>query len=261
MENQEVVSEQPKQPAPPADEKQGEQDVKPESSTGAVDAPEEPPKKKSGGFQKRIDKLTRTVYELQSQLDAARTPTPKQDAEPRREAFEDLETYQKALTEHTARKVIREYQAQEEQRKKQAEFQSEQAKRVGAWEGISGKASEKFEDAEDVLEHFASEIVLSQLALDGILESDVGSDIAYYLGKHEDEAARIGKLSPARQAIEIGKLEARLQAKPIKQPSKAAAPIDPVSGKGSAEEGPSDKDSDAEWIRKREAQLKASRKR
>jgi hypothetical protein len=45
-----------------------------------------------------------------------------------------------------------------------------------------------------------------------IFESDHGPDVTYYLGRHRDELARIAALSPIRQASELGKIEAKIQA-------------------------------------------------
>ena len=45
-----------------------------------------------------------------------------------------------------------------------------------------------------------------------IFESERGPDVTYYLGKHRDELARIAALSPIRQASELGKIEAKIQA-------------------------------------------------
>lgn len=241
--------------SPPA-EVSGDQDVKAESSPAPADAQAaEPPKKKSGGFQKRIDKLTRQVYEQAAIIESLKAEKPQaSDKEPQREDYSDLESYQKALAEHVAKRTIREHQRQEEESRKQSQARSEQAKRVQAWESHVEKASEKYEDGEDVLSHFLhSDLQFHPYALDAILESDHGSEIAYYLGKHEEEASRIARLSPARQASEIGKLETKLSEAP-KKVSSAPAPIEPVKG-GGAETGLRDDIPMSEWIKRRNKQL------
>lgn len=213
---------------PTAEEPKGDQDVKPESSTGAADAaPEGPPKKKSGGFQKRIDKLTRTVYELEAKLQAKeQQDAPKPEVEPARESFETIEDYQRALSEFTAKRVIGEFRAKEELTRRELEARTETERRRSTWESHVEKASEKYDDGEDMMSHFMSEITLAPAALEGILESEVGDDIAYHLAKNEAEYDRIRKLSPARQAIEIGKLEVKLQTP--KSAPRAPAPIETV---------------------------------
>jgi len=76
-------------------------------------------------------------------------------------------------------------------------------------------------------------------------DSDDPGAIAYHLGKNKQEAARIAKLSPIAQAKEIGKIEAKLAAKP-QQPGKkttsAPDPIDPVKGSDSTSKAPQDMD-------------------
>lgn len=235
----------------------GEKDATPESSTGPADATAaEPPKKKSGGFQKRIDKLTRQVYEQAAIIEALKAAKPEagDDKEPKRDDFEDLESYQKALAEHTARRVLREHQESEKKSREESRARSEQARRLQAWEAHAEKIAAKHEDGEDVAGHFVSSVELHPYALDAILESELGSEIAYYLGKHDEEAARIAKLSPARQASEIGKLEAKLS-EAQKKVSSAPAPIDPVKGKGAAETGLSNDLPMQEWIKRRNKQL------
>jgi hypothetical protein len=49
-----------------------------------------------------------------------------------------------------------------------------------------------------------------------------------YMSANPDEVERITKLSDARQAVELGKLEAKLQSAP--KTSKASPPISPVTG-------------------------------
>lgn len=242
-------------PAAPPAATEGAPDVKPESSTGPADTAAEP-RKKSGGFQKRIDRLTKTVYELQAQLEAAKGPKPQatDEKEPKRDDFEDLETYQRALAEHTAKKVFREHSREQEESRKQAQAREANAKRQSSWESHSERAAEKYDDGEDVISHFASEVQLSGYALDAILESEIGHELMYYLGKHDNEVARLAKLSPSRQASEIGKLEARLSEAP-KKTSSAPAPIEPVTGKGAAETGLSENLSTAEWIKRRQKQV------
>jgi len=69
-----------------------------------------------------------------------------------------------------------------------------------------------------------------------LYESEQGPDIAYFLGKNEAEAKRIGNLQPAQMFREIGKLEARFSAAEHgkRSVSGAPAPITPVTGSGAA---------------------------
>ena len=63
-----------------------------------------------------------------------------------------------------------------------------------------------------------------------IQTSDVGPDVAYYLGSNPKEADRISRLSPILQAKEIGRIEVALAASPpVKRTTSAPPPISPVT--------------------------------
>jgi hypothetical protein len=65
-----------------------------------------------------------------------------------------------------------------------------------------------------------------------IQASDVGPDVAYYLGSNPREAERISRLSPYLQAKEIGKIEVKLTDNPpVKRTTNAPPPIKPVTAK------------------------------
>jgi hypothetical protein len=89
------------------------------------------------------------------------------------------------------------------------------------------------------------------------MEAD--ADLAYYLAKHPKEVERLSELPTVSARIrELGKLEAKIAAEPEKPkaPSKAPAPIKPLSGAGSTKSDvPSEDDSTADWIRKRQKQV------
>ena len=68
-----------------------------------------------------------------------------------------------------------------------------------------------------------------------IQSSDIGPDMAYYLGSNPKEAERISRLSPLQQAKELGKIEAKLADNPpVKKTSNAPAPIAPVTARSSS---------------------------
>ncbi len=67
-----------------------------------------------------------------------------------------------------------------------------------------------------------------------IQASDIGPDVAYYLGANPKEADRIARMSPYLQAKEIGRIEAKLVADPpAKKTTSAPAPIKPVTARTS----------------------------
>jgi hypothetical protein len=72
------------------------------------------------------------------------------------------------------------------------------------------------------------ELPLTQSIAAALIESDVAPQLMAYMSANHDEVERITKLSDARQAVELGKLEAKLQSAP--KTSKASPPISPVMG-------------------------------
>jgi hypothetical protein len=68
-----------------------------------------------------------------------------------------------------------------------------------------------------------------------IRSSDVGPDLAYYLGKNREEAVRISEMTVAQQGAALARLEVKISnAPPVKKTSSAPAPISPVNPRGSA---------------------------
>jgi hypothetical protein len=64
--------------------------------------------------------------------------------------------------------------------------------------------------------------------------SDIGPDLAYWLGTNPKEADRIARLPPLMQAREIGKIEVKLADNPpVKKTTSAPTPISPVTARSS----------------------------
>jgi len=67
-----------------------------------------------------------------------------------------------------------------------------------------------------------------------IQSSDIGPELAYYLGSNPKDAERIARMTPLGQAKEIGKIEAKLAAEPpVKRTTSAPTPISPVTARAS----------------------------
>jgi hypothetical protein len=67
-----------------------------------------------------------------------------------------------------------------------------------------------------------------------IQSSDIGPELAYYLGSNPKDAERISRMTPLAQAKEIGKIEAKLaNDPPVKRTTSAPAPISPVTARSS----------------------------
>lgn len=75
------------------------------------------------------------------------------------------------------------------------------------------------------------ELPITKTMAEALIDSDVAPQLMAYMSANPEEVERIAKLSAARQAVELGKLEVKLQAPP--KTTKAAPPISPVGSKGS----------------------------
>lgn len=158
----------------------------------------------------------REQAQRQAEMQAVRAmPAPTQ------EQFESPEAYQEALIVQKAEQLAR----QREQAKEQAQMLNSYHEREEA-------ALEKYEDFEQVA--YNPRIPITQVMAETIQSSEVGPDVAYYLGSNPKEADRIARLSPFLQAKEIGKIEAKISAEPPqKKTSTAPAPIQPVTARTS----------------------------
>lgn len=73
------------------------------------------------------------------------------------------------------------------------------------------------------------QLPLTPVIAQALIDSDEAPKLMAYMASNPEEVERISALSPARQAAELGKLEAKLTSVPAKT-SKAPAPIAPVGG-------------------------------
>lgn len=135
--------------------------------------------------------------------------------------FESVEAYAEALADRKA-----------EERLQQREVQRQQQEVLSAYQEREEQARDKYEDFEQVA--YNPNLRITNAMAEAIQYSDVGPDLAYYLGSNPKEADRISRLSPFVQAKEIGRIEAKLASEPItKKTTSAPAPIAPVTARTS----------------------------
>lgn len=135
--------------------------------------------------------------------------------------FESVEAYAEALADRKA-----------EERLQQREVQRQQQEVLSAYQEREEQARDKYEDFEQVA--YNPNLRITNAMAEAIQYSDVGPDLAYYLGSNPKEADRISRLSPFVQAKEIGRIEAKLASEPVtKKTTSAPAPIAPVTARTS----------------------------
>jgi hypothetical protein len=229
----EQVKTEPGEPAAEQEAGQGEKD-------------EQKPKSR---FQERIDRLTAEKREAEARARAAeerltKLQQPLEVPKDRDLTFDEQENLRVKQAYREARADDVASEAQESAaRAAQARQQMFEAK----VEAVADRMP-------DLKDKFYS-VPCSQFAADFIAESEKAAEIAYFLGSNPHEASRISKLPDTRQAVELARLEARLNAAPQVRKT-SAAPNPPPTVGGGASPGPKDPSTMSmaeynEWYRKR----------
>lgn len=217
---------------------------------------EDKPKKKGGGFQNRIDRLTRRAAEaereaaeLRQQLTqskpAAITPTDA-DPEPQRPKETDFsdwtkfeeakEDYIVAKAEWKARQAIASRVQEAQSRQQTEQVQNQRREAVKRFEKAAEAVAPHYEGLDEAVDRFFSDksMPVSQAMAEYIMEhSERGPELVYALDADLDEAERISKLPPIAAAKALARLEDKLPKPEARKVSGAPAPTKTV--KGSAE--------------------------
>jgi hypothetical protein len=188
--------------------------------------------KRQAKLDRRFANMTRKLYEARAELEAERRY--RNQPQPAEEAVTDVD-------EIVERKLA--------EREAQSRQKALEAKR----ETIFAKAEK---DAGFDREDFLESTPVTSVMAEAILESDLADKIVKHLYSNQEEAERISNLSPARQAVEIGKLEVKLSSPAPVKKSGAPAPITPIAAKTASLNDYRDDMSDAEFAKWRREQSK-----
>jgi hypothetical protein len=241
------------------------------------------PSGKKGGFQRRIDELTREKYEALAKAEMlkellltkehGKPPAPSDTplTEPNPDDYETTADYFRAIREYDRKQSERTFRALMAEAEETRRVRDEQAILAGEWAEREEATREKHPDYDDV--SGAAVNILTQTAGPGretlartLQRRELGTDLLYYLGQHPDELKTLVRMATDDVGPAIGRLEARLVTEtkgaensapqtrlpkpptPIRKPAAAepVAPDDPASDKLM---------SDAEWARKRNEQV------
>ena len=149
----------------------------------------------------------------------ARQAVPKEL--PPADQFSTPEAYAEALAVRKAEELVA-----------AREHQKAQAAIADAYHEREEDARTRYEDFESVA--YNPNVRITEAMADTIRASDIGPDLAYWLGSNPKEADRISRLSPLAQAKEIGRIEVKLTDNPpVKRTTSAPAPITPVTARAS----------------------------
>lgn len=242
-----------------ADNTAPEQDLSgsPESVETTPPETTEPEEKPKTFTQEDLDRIVaKEKAKLERRLKREFTPPPQQPTVPSEPLSADQFESPEAYAEARALQIAQELTQRQELQKQQSQIEQAFHERVEA-------AMDKYDDFEEIAFGQGRHNVTPFMA-ETIKASEMGPDVAYYLGLNPEESNRIAELPPLLQAREIGKIEAKLAAEPpVKKASSAPAPIAPVTARNATAPAYDTTDprstkamSDAEWIEAENARIR-----
>lgn len=186
-------------------------------------------------WRQRAMELMRAAGKLPPEGGAKSEPPPKL------EDFDSTEKWAEAYREWSQQFISRKVETTVEAKTREQREAEKRAETIAAWQQRLTAFAEKKPDALAVI---GGRVPITKEMSEVIIASELGPEIAYHLGTHPAEAARIARMSPPQQAAAIGRLEARLEAEkqarggnptpPRRQVPKAPPPPTPIDGGGTA---------------------------
>ncbi len=228
----EVAPEENKEATPPVEETPAPTDdkpaeVKPERTFTQVEL-DDILQRRLAKEQRKIEKYARAEAEnqvLRQQLDTRQPPQTQSGGEPKPEQFDTYEKYIDAVTDF---KVDQKLKSEQQKYAQQQQVNQEQV-RVNKVRDALAPAIAKYDDFDEVVIDNKT-LAITPAMMEAIGETDIGGEVAYYLGKNPAEAEKIAQLSRINQIRAIDKLSEKLRVPP--PVSKAPKPMETVgSGK------------------------------
>jgi len=209
----------------------------PESATETPQAEpaktdEQPEKQGKSRFERKLDRERRLRFEEKARADfyekqfkerEQAAQTPKNGAL----KIEDFNYDADKFAEAVEKQAVEKFQTEYKQRQETERHTTAQRALSETW----AKAVEKGDDAYDDFHSVVGDLKPNTPWSHAVITAENAHDVAYYLGKHLDEARAISALDPVGQIRAVAKLEAKLLASPPKpNVSEAPAPIKPLGG-------------------------------
>lgn len=273
--DKDVKAAKPDAPAP------DDKDPGDEASPGGGNDADKP--KKPHWSQKRIDELTRNwrqeqrekaqLLELLRQREQEAKPAVQPQAQaatkPQPNQYQTTEEFLEALADWKAESKIQDWDRKRRtEAEENAKRESEQ-KRKQTFAEREAKARAKYEDYDLVA--LGDETPITELMAKVIYASDLGPEIAYFIGKNPDKGQQIAQMTdPAQVALAIGRIEAQVEAAatpppapevpaaPKAAPTAAPPPPKTLSGSAPAQKNP-EQMTTKEWMDWRNSQVRKKR--
>jgi hypothetical protein len=193
-------------------------------------------KRELDGMREQVKAAEQSAREAAEKLEhqkkvLAELPLPKPE-----DYGKDYERYQAALSAYQTLNVIdgREVQRlqSDAERAKQAAAEAarlQQAETAKSWQDHMADGREKYADFMEVVVENANLPISAEVA-EMVATSDIGADVAYFLGKNPDKARELSSLGALERARAFGRIEAVVSAPKPKTVTSAPKPIRPVNG-------------------------------
>jgi hypothetical protein len=260
MSDENINPVEPQEPIEPQEPQEPQEPGEPPAPP--AEPPQEPEEPKVP--LKALEDERRKRQDLERRIQALETPPPKEPTfdpdtfippghppRPEVDQYDSYEDFVMAAANWEGKRVLAvdKYVTQ----KNEAEHQHQTAT-----EKFVSSGAAKYADFHDVA---MTGLIVTPTMRDALVDSDVGADVAYYLGKNPEEAKRIAGLGVYGQVREIGKIEAKLStaAAPVKRETQAPEPITPVSTEGKTTTKDPSQMSDKEFADWRRRQINSRR--
>lgn len=197
--------------------KQGDNTESGEGETREKDNKGELPK----GVQKRLDKLTARLHQQEEYVRSLESKLQERQSEKVEAELTEAEKLK--------REVLKEIRAEES---KKAEAERANAEAESRQKAFAERLDEAEKEVQGIREKVmeADDIQIHPDAVDLILESPVGVFIAEHFADNPDEAAKLFKMTDAKRALALARIEARIELKRENAPKKnASVPLDLVT--------------------------------
>jgi hypothetical protein len=202
-------------------------------------------KPKRGGFQKKLERQSAQIAELQAELDRMRSG-PKQDSssvsdgapvKPKADDFNTYAEYEDAKDDYyekladwkAEQKVSKAFESQNKRSQEQAQ-QKDLEDRITNYRKQVEDARKVHADFDEVINSYDGELTPHMQA--ALLDSEMGAEVSYYLAKHPEEAEKLEGMGLIQINKAIAKIEAKLEMKSQKsvvKTSNSPPPINPVT--------------------------------
>lgn len=232
-----IEAKKPEEVKVPAGSEESNEEVVDETKEGRQAKP---------GVQTRIDELTRARREAEREAEywknraqgtGAAAAKEAEKGPPTRDKYETDEAYMDALTDY---KVDQKLAARDQQKAQQATL----TERATTWQEKLETAKTEIPDFAAVME--AADTPCAPHVAELIMEADNGAKILHHLAQNPEQVEKMNGMSPAKVAMELGKLSVKFDTPPAaassepagKTVSKAPPPASRTVGAGRAMDTP-----------------------